>query len=104
MVLRQHYEYQSLDMTWLSGYPRLFSAMTHVTLFWEVFYCALVWPRLTRPFVIAIAVAVHAGIALALGMITFGIMMIAANMIFISPEWVQQMLIRLRRPSQQDEG
>jgi len=92
-----NYEYQSLDMTWLSRYPRVFSAMTHVTLFWEVFYCALIWPRLTRPFVLAIAVAMHAGIALALGMITFGIMMIAANMIFISPEWVQHALVRLRR-------
>jgi hypothetical protein len=91
-----NYEYQSLDMTWLSRYPRVFSTMTHVTLFWEVFYCALIWPRLTRPFVLAIAVAMHAGIALALGMFTFGTMMIAANMIFISPEWVQQTLVSLR--------
>ena len=99
-----NYEYQSLDMTWLSGYPRVFSAMTHITLFWEIFYCALVWPRLTRPFVITLAVVVHAGIALALGMITFGIMMIAANMIFISPGWVQHIVVRLRRRSQQDDG
>ena len=99
-----NYEYQSLDMTWLSGYPRLFSAMTHITLFWEIFYCALVWPRLTRPFAITLAVVVHAGIAFALGMITFGIMMIAANMIFISPGWVQHIVVRLRRPSQQHDG
>jgi len=99
-----NYEYQSLDMTWLSDYPRLFSAMTHATLFWEIFYCALIWPRLTRPFILAIAVALHAGIALALGMITFGIMMIAANMIFISPESVQHTLISLRRSSQHAEG
>lgn len=99
-----NYEYQSLDMTWLSNYPRLFSAMTHVTLFWEIFYCALIWPRLTRPFVIAIAVAVHAGIALALGMITFGFMMIAANMIFISPVWVQHLQLSLQRASQQNEA
>lgn len=92
-----NYEYQSLDMTWISAYPRLFSAMTHVTLFWEIFYCALVWPRLTRPFVIAMAVVVHAGIALALGMITFGVMMIAANMIFVSPEWWQSVFSSLRR-------
>ncbi|MDB4476596.1 HTTM domain-containing protein [Rhodopirellula sp.] len=94
-----NYEYQSLDMTWLSGYPRLFSMMTHVTLFWELFYCALIWPRLTRPFVLAIAVFMHAGIAFGLGMITFGTMMIAANMIFISPEWVQHGLESLRRSS-----
>ncbi len=66
----------------------LFSALTHVTVFWEVFYCALVWPRLTRPIVLLIAVAVHGGIAMFLGMITFGTMMIVANMIFIEPHWL----------------
>jgi len=81
-----NYEYQSIDLTWIANYPRFFTAMTHVTLFWEIFYCALVWPRLTRPIALAIAVVVHGGIALFLGMITFGLMMIAANIVFLRPE------------------
>lgn len=80
-----NYEYQSLDMTWLAGYPLAFAALTHLTIVWETFYCALVWPKITRPFVIGIAFAVHGGIALALGMITFGTTMIIANCIFIPP-------------------
>ncbi|MGI9474490.1 MAG: HTTM domain-containing protein [Rubripirellula sp.] len=91
-----NYEYQSVNMTWLHQYPRIFSAMTHVTLFWEIFYSALIWPRLTRPLVLAMAVAVHGGIALFLGMITFGTMMIGANMIFIEPEFVQRWSQRFR--------
>jgi hypothetical protein len=87
-----NYEYQSMNMTWLADYPRLFTALTHVTLFWEVFYCALIWPRLTRPITLAVAVAVHGGIALFLGMITFGSMMIAANMIFVEPEVFRSLL------------
>ncbi len=83
-----NYEYQSMDMTWLAGYPRVVSLLSNITLFWEVFYCALVWPRLTRPFVLAIAIAVHGGIALFLGMATFGLMMVAANMIFVEPNWL----------------
>ena len=83
-----NYEYQSLDMTWMSGYPRIVAALSNMTLFWEVFYCALIWPRLTRPLVLAVAIAVHGGIALFLGMATFGLMMIAANMIFIDPHWL----------------
>ncbi len=83
-----NYEYQSINMTWIGAYPRVFSALTHLTLFWEVFYCALVWPRLTRPIVIVIAVVVHGGIATTLGMATFGMMMIAANFIFIEPKWL----------------
>ena len=82
-----NYEYQSMNLTWLGAYPRVFSALSHVTMFWETFYCALVWPKVTRPIVLAIAVAVHGGIAMFMGMITFGVMMIIANVIFVDPEW-----------------
>lgn len=84
-------EYQSLDLTWIGRFPVLVSALTHVTVFWEVFYCALVWPRLTRPLVLALAVAVHGGIALFLGMVTFGTIMIVANAAFISPELISRL-------------
>ncbi|MFM8213112.1 MAG: HTTM domain-containing protein, partial [Pirellula sp.] len=60
------------------------SILTHATLFWEITYAALVWPRLTRPWVLAMALLVHAGIAIFLGMITFGAMMIVANLAFLS--------------------
>ncbi|MFK8113693.1 MAG: HTTM domain-containing protein [Rubripirellula sp.] len=89
-----NYEYQSLDMTWIANYPKFFSAMTHATLFWEIFYCALVWPKRTRPIALGIAVAVHAGIAGFLGMITFGLMMIAANMVFVTPEFLLRIVGR----------
>lgn len=85
-----NYEYQSWDATFIAAYPSVFTALTHVTFLWEIFYCALVWPRWTRPLTLAMAVAVHGGIGLGLGMATFGIMMIAANGIFISPEWFRR--------------
>lgn len=83
-------EYQSIDMTWIANWPMLFSTMTHFTLFWEIFYVALIWPKLTRPFMLAGAVAIHGGIATFLGMSTFGLMMIIANMVFIDPSWIDQ--------------
>lgn len=82
------YEYQSNDLTWIGQYPMLFAALTHATVFWETFYCALVWPKRTRPLVLLMAVMVHGGIAIYLGMITFGLMMIVANAIFIEPDWL----------------
>lgn len=85
-----NYEYQSLDMTWLGKFPFFIALLTNVTIFWETFYCALVWPKLTRPMALALAVAVHGGIALALGMVTFGCIMIVANLSFIAPESVQR--------------
>ncbi len=87
-----NYEYQSIDMTWISRFPKLFTAMSHATMFWEIFYCAIIWPKWSRPIALAIAVAAHGGIALFLGMKTFGMMMIAANGIFIEPETLRRWL------------
>ncbi len=88
-------EYQSLDVTWLVHYPWLIALLSHVTVFWETFYCFLVWPRLTRPLTLALAVAVHGGIALFLGMITFGLAMIIGNVAFVPPRWVESAVTRL---------
>ncbi len=92
-----NYEYQSLDITWLGLSPMLIALITHVTLFWETFYPALIWPRLTRPFTLGMAVLVHGGIAIFLGMPTFGFMMIVANLIFVSPQTVSAVINRFLR-------
>ena len=86
------YEYQSLDMTWTGHFSILSSMATHFTLFWEFSYCALVWPRWTRGLMLSFALLVHGGIALFLGMITFGLMMIVANAAFVSPACVKRWL------------
>lgn len=90
-------EYQSWDMTWLASWPLLGSAVTHITLLWELSYPALVWPRLTRPLVIALAIPLHLGIALFLGMMTFGLAMIIGNLAFVSP-WIVRALLDRRPP------
>lgn len=81
-------EYQSLDMTWTVRHRWLLALLTHITVFWETFYCFFVWPKLTRPICLGLAVAVHLGIALCLGMKTFGLAMIIGNSVFVYPETV----------------
>ena len=78
-------EYQSIDLTWMANYAWLIAALTHITIFWETFYCFTIWPKWSRPVTLALALGVHGGIALALGMITFGLAMIIANLAFVSP-------------------
>ncbi|MCA9101593.1 MAG: HTTM domain-containing protein [Pirellulales bacterium] len=85
-------EYQSIDATWLVHSLLAVNILTHATIFWEVTYAALVWPRLTRPIVIALAVPTHLGIAFFLGMITFGFAMLFGNLAFVSP-WVVRAVI-----------
>lgn len=77
-------EYQSIDLTWMAAWPRLINLMTHVTVFWEISYCVLIWPRLTRPIVLLLAIPLHMGIALGMGMMTFGLVMLIGNLAFVS--------------------
>jgi hypothetical protein len=85
-------EYQSLDMTGLADWPRLMNLMTHVTVYWEIFYCALVWPRLTRPIILLLAIPLHMGIAVCLGMITFGLIMLVGNAAFVPPALIRAII------------
>lgn len=89
-----NYEYQSMDLTWLGHSPMLISFLTGVTIFWETFYIALVWPKLTRPPTLAMAALVHGGIAIGLGMVTFGCIMLLANFAFIEPAWLRALATR----------
>jgi hypothetical protein len=89
-----NFEYQSIDLTWMASSPELLSLLAHATVAWELSYPALVWPRLTRPLVVATSVPIHLGIALFLGMTTFGLVMIIANLAFVSPWLVRAVLNR----------
>jgi Vitamin K-dependent gamma-carboxylase len=88
-------EYQSLEMTWTVKHRWLLALLTHVTVFWETFYCFLVWPRFTRPVTLALAVLVHLGIAVCLGMKTFGLAMMIGNLAFADPQTVRAVVSRL---------
>lgn len=92
------YEYQTLDLTWMARYPLLLNAISLVSLFWEVSYAYLVWPRLTRPIMVGMAILVHAGIGIAMGMLTFGYIMIVANLVFVSPEFARSVLRKMKLP------
>ena len=85
-----NFEYQTLDMTWVAGHPLIVNLITQTILVWEITYIGLIWPRLTRPFMLAMAVPLHLGIAVCMGMITFGLIMIVGNMAFIPPDVVRR--------------
>lgn len=87
-----NYDYQTFDATWLGQWPWMINLLTHVILWWELSYATLIWPRLTRPFMLALAIPLHMGIGVCMGMITFGVIMLVANLAFVSPEWVRGLL------------
>lgn len=86
-----NYEYQSVDLIWMGKYPLLIALLTHATVCFEVGYIALIWPKLTRPLYLFLAVGVHLTIGACIGMMTFGLIMIVANMAFLSPRLVRRL-------------
>jgi hypothetical protein len=90
-------EYQTLDLTWLWHYPWLVHLLTHITIFFELSYCALIWPSLTRPWMLLTAVMIHGGIVVALGMPTFGLVMLIGNLAFVSPKTVRKVFDPIAR-------
>jgi hypothetical protein len=87
-------QYRTLDLTGLARHPLVVNVLTLATLWWEVGYAALVWPRLTRPAVLAMAAPVHLGIGLAMGMMEFGLAMLAANLAFVPADTFRALFLR----------
>lgn len=85
-----NYEYQTLEMTWLAESMWILNLMTYSALIWECCYPFLVWPRLTRPICLLMALLVHLGIGISMGMMTFGLIMVFANMSFLSSDWIRR--------------
>ncbi len=81
-------EYQSIDMTWLAWHPWVLDLLTHVSVLWEVAFCALIWQPRLRPFLLAGAVVLHVGIGACLGMWTFGLIMLVGCAAFLPNEAV----------------
>lgn len=96
-------EYQSWDLTWLAHWPLVSAIATQITVYWELFFCVLVWPRLTRPIVLALAVPIHLGIAAFMGMITFGLVMLIGCLSFVPP-WLVRRCLDRHPPSGAGEG
>ena len=84
------YEYQTLDMAWLSEHMWLVNLMTYAAISWEVSYAFLIWPKLTRPIFLTIAVIVHLGIGVSMGMMTFGLIMLIGNLAFVPPSCIRR--------------
>lgn len=85
-------EYQTLDLTWLANWPLIINALTHLTVAFELSYCVLIWNRWTRPLVLLSAIFLHLGIVVALGMPTFGLAMLIANVALLNPSFVRTLI------------
>ena len=90
-------EYQTVDLTWLAHYPTMTAVLTQGTAYWELFFCVLVWPRITRPLMMFVALPLHLGIGVCMGLMTFGLIMPVGVLSFVDPLFMRR-LVECGRP------
>lgn len=89
-------EFRPIDLSGLVQFEGLINLATHATLAIEIGYPIFVWLRGFRPWVIGLALAMHLGIALTMGLWEFSLAMIAGNLAFMSGPALRRWLTRRR--------
>lgn len=92
-------EFRLFDLTWLAAYPFVLNMMTHGGLLFELLYPFLIWNRWARPILLSLAVVLHTGIGLTLGLVEFGMAMLLANVSFVSGPWLRSLVTGLTQPA-----
>jgi predicted DCC family thiol-disulfide oxidoreductase YuxK len=93
-------EFVALDFTALAAWPWLINLVTHASLALELLYPVLVWVKIVRPLLLAGVMILHVGIAvMSPGLTEFALVMIAANLAFVSGEWLRGLVTGLNQPN-----
>ncbi len=72
------------------------TGVSYFTLFFEIGYAFLIWRPATRWLMLSMAIALHASIAVFMGLKTFSLMMLVMNMAFVKPEEAKWFLEKSR--------
>jgi hypothetical protein len=80
-----------VDLQWLREHPLLVNAWTHTIIAFELGFPLFVWNRLARPLMLAIGVVMWSSLALLTGLVTFAVLMIVANLAFISSDELRRL-------------
>jgi uncharacterized membrane protein YphA (DoxX/SURF4 family) len=83
-----------VDFSWLADHPYVLNAWTHAQVLFELGFGVLIWNRLARPLLLAAAVPMWTLVALASGWTPFCLLMLSANLAFVSPRLLTAVLAR----------
>lgn len=86
-----------VDLTWLYAYPKTIDAWTHAIVLFELSFGLLIWIPLARPLVLSVAVVMWLSLAMLSGLVAFCLMMLVANLAFVSPQAMRTVVAKLLR-------
>jgi len=79
-------ESRLVDLTGLfAEHPYLINAWSHAVVGFELAFAVLIWNRLARPLLLALAVPMWISLAMITGLVSFCTMMLVANLAFVPP-------------------
>jgi hypothetical protein len=87
-------ESRVVDLTGLAGAPYIINVWTLAIVLFELCFAFLIWNRLARPLLLALAVPIWFGTGLLTGMTSWALMMLVANLAFASPAFLRNCLSR----------
>jgi len=70
---------------------------TYGTILIEIAYPFLIWQRLTRPYLLVLAVLLHAQFAFLMGLFYFSFVMMMGHTSFVRPEWLTRLGLAWKR-------
>jgi hypothetical protein len=78
-----NFQMARFDFSWTAHFPFVLTAMSFVSLFWEIYFPALVWIRPLRYPLLAFGVLFHLGIAISISIPFFGALMILIYWLYV---------------------
>ena len=83
-----HNETRLIDLTFLGQWQAwpVFNLWTHAIVAFELLFGILIWNRLARPLLLGVAVIMWTSLALITGLISFCLIMLVANVAFVSSD------------------
>lgn len=84
------------DLTWVRHLPGVIAIASFSTILFEIYFSALVWFKATKKPILALGVLFHSGIAILMALYSFAIIMLAPYVLFLTPEFIQASLQRLK--------
>lgn len=85
-------QYAVMDLSWVAQWPLLMGVATFTSLFFEIYFPILVWNQRVNRYLLTFGVLFHVGIALTMGIWSFGAIMVSAYLLFLK----ESTLIKLK--------
>ncbi len=83
------WEFAFFPLAPLAAHPWLLNMAGYIAVLFELAYPALIWGRRSRGPILVIAIALHVGVAVMMGLWLFSLAMLVSHMAFAPPHWLR---------------